>query len=102
MEVGRLFRSSLLLETVTTRWWWLGEVSPPILVQRLRFRLLRRMDLAVLQRVCYRAPLARGCVEGSSSSFPAVLWRRWSLEVVAVEVVGLEDLWGFLRKSAVL
>ena len=54
------------------------------------------------QRVCYRAPLARGCVEGSSSSFPAVLWRRWSLEVVAVEVVGLEDLWGFLRKSAVL
>jgi hypothetical protein len=29
---------------------WLGDVSPPMLGQRLRFRRSRRMDLAVLQR----------------------------------------------------
>ena len=50
VEVGWLLRPSLLLETATTRWWWLGEVSPPMLVQRLRFRLLCRMVLAVRQR----------------------------------------------------
>jgi hypothetical protein len=38
------------LGAATLRLRWLGDVSPPMLGQRLRFRRLRRMDIAVLQR----------------------------------------------------
>ena len=50
VEVGLLLRLPLLVVMKTTRWWWLGEVSPPMIVKRLRFRLSSRMDLAVRQR----------------------------------------------------
>jgi hypothetical protein len=47
-----VFASSLWLrlETATARQRWLGDVSPPMFGQRLPFRRLRRMTLAVLQR----------------------------------------------------
>ena len=52
MVVGWRLRSSLWLglEAAKSWRWWLGEVSPPMLGQRLRFRRLRRMSTAVLQR----------------------------------------------------
>ena len=50
VEVGLLLRLPLLMVMATTRGWWLGEVSPPMIVKRLRFRLSSRMDLAVRQR----------------------------------------------------
>jgi hypothetical protein len=47
-----VFASSLWLrlETATARQRWLGDASPPMFGQRLPFRRLRRMTLAVLQR----------------------------------------------------
>ena len=48
------WRRCLLLwpgpETATMIWWWLGDDSPPMRVQRNRFRHLGRMSLAVPQR----------------------------------------------------
>lgn len=52
LVVGWRLRSSLWLwlEAASSWRWWLGEVSPPMLGHRLRFRRLRRMSTAVLQR----------------------------------------------------
>ena len=47
---GLCLRLSLFLELATTCWWWLGEVSPPMVVQRHIFRRSARMIHAVLQR----------------------------------------------------
>ena len=49
-EAGMCLRLSLFLELATTCWWWLGEVSPPMVVQRHIFRRSARMFHAVLQR----------------------------------------------------
>ena len=53
------------------------------------------------QRVCYRALLACGCVEASSSSSPAICRRRWRMEVSAVVVLGQKDLLGPLCNSVI-
>ena len=49
-EAGLRFRLLLFLELATSCWWWLGEVSPPMIVHRGIFRPSGRMILAVLQR----------------------------------------------------
>ena len=88
VEVGLRLRLPLSFrrETARTRRWWLGEVSPPMVVQRLRFRRSCRMDLAVLQRsvsaiephllLGMRKPFLlplRWCSGGAG------VWMRWAL-----------------------
>ena len=50
VEDGQRLRLPHSFEAVMTRWWRLGEVSPPMVFQQSRFQCSCRMDLAVLQR----------------------------------------------------
>jgi hypothetical protein len=71
------------------RWLWLlGDVSPPMLDLWVRFRCLRRMDLAVLQR-CYQSPYGLRCAVDLRSS----CW-CWRSAAVSGVVVGHENLQG--------